>query len=219
MTVLKFTIPYPRTLGFFAGVSSGLLWFWLDGVTEGNPLTIWVPAILGQGLAGYLFGTVVRSLQKASLTDHLTGLYNRRYYYSRLEYEIAKSRRYRIPLSVVVLDVDNFKNINDTYGHSEGDLVLQKITRVLKSSLRQVDTVCRWGGEEFAILLPSTQLEGALVVGERIRSAVTEARGDVSVSVGVAQFLQDAEGADDLMKRADQAMYSAKSLKNAVASR
>lgn len=216
---MSFTIPYPRTLGFIAGVGSGLLWFWLDRIVEGKPLVVWIPAILGQGLAGFLFGTVVKSLQRASLTDPLTGLFNRRYFYSRLDYEMARARRYRLPLSVVILDVDNFKKINDTLGHIEGDLVLQKIAQVLQASLRQVDTVSRWGGEEFAILLPSTHLEGAVVVGERIRSAVSRARSEVSVSVGVAQFLNEAEGADDLMNRADQAMYSAKSLKNTVASR
>ena len=155
-----------------------------------------------------------RRWQDLSLTDELTGAYNRRYCVLRLGQEIARATRYRHPLCLVLIDVDDFKHINDRYGHDRGDAALREVCRIIASQSRVESAVCRYGGDEFAVLLPEASWEGARVYAERIRAAISRgafAHGDaVTISAGVAGFPDDATDADSLFKAADTALYSAK---------
>ncbi len=157
-------------------------------------------------------------LAALALVDELTQLPNRRAFFLRGAEEISRSKRYGLPLSMLMLDIDRFKTINDTYGHARGDMALQCIARVLREQVREVDLPGRLGGEEFGILLPNTRLEEALVIAERIRKSIealqckqdTEACITMTASLGVADYNRDMQGLDDLFNRADTAMYKAK---------
>jgi len=151
-------------------------------------------------------------------TDGLTGLYNRRQFNTMFAEEEARASRYEKPLSLVMLDVDDFKKFNDRYGHPLGDKVLACVATTLKKSLRGCDLAFRYGGEEFIAILPETELEQAFIAAERIRAAVIieseKAMADagavgITVSLGVATFPRDGEG-DELLKAADDQLYRAK---------
>ena len=151
-----------------------------------------------------------------SMTDPLTGLLNRYGLRRSLQREYSEARRYGRPLSCLMIDLDHFKHINDTYGHAAGDAALMQMARVLTEAVRGSDVVCRYGGEEFLVLAPETGLDGALALGEKIRAAATTRLfGDgervfpLTFSAGAAQ-LGPAESANDLVARADQALYQAK---------
>lgn len=157
------------------------------------------------------------TLRKATSCDHLTGLANRRAFFEAAELELARWRRSPRPLSLIVFDVDHFKRVNDTHGHPAGDDVLRQLAGILSATFRDVDVVARIGGEEFAVLLPSTDLEGAMAVADRLRQAV-ESRPVIvdgvtirsTLSGGVATMDASTSGLDALLKRADQALYAAK---------
>ncbi len=156
--------------------------------------------------------------RKASLTDSLTGLYNRRFLHQRLEEEMARSRRHDTPLACVMLDIDHFKAINDTRGHAVGDAVLREVASILRRHIRKSDIAVRYGGEEFVLVLFSNGADGARLVAERIRADVEShtfgSDGNsvqVTISIGVCAFPEESIGtADDLMRRADSALYQAK---------
>ena len=149
-----------------------------------------------------------------SLTDELTGAYNRRYFDLRLSEEIARAKRSGHPLCLMLLDVDHFKDVNDRHGHDAGDAVLKEICRIIQGQSRAATTLCRYGGDEFAILLPETAWTGALVYGDRIRTSVNRATfphaEPVTISIGLGAFPDDATSADDLFKAADTSLYAAK---------
>ena len=156
-------------------------------------------------------------LRDLSIVDDLTGLFNRRHFERSLAYEIGRFNRYRQPLGLAILDLDHFKSINDTHGHDAGDEVLRTVARAIQSIVRAPDIACRYGGEEFAILLPHTGIEGAARAAERLRRAVAEltvilspdcAIG-VTLSAGVASADSPATGAA-LVREADRALYQAK---------
>lgn len=158
-------------------------------------------------------------LRELATTDPLTGLFNRRQFWELGTREIGRSNRYGNPLSVVMLDIDHFKSVNDTYGHDEGDRVLQLLSRILRSQLRKVDIAGRLGGEEFAILLPNTSLPAARSLAERLRLEVETAslrtNGRIlrfTVSIGVAEAESASTALEGLLKRADVALYCAKNL-------
>ena len=159
-----------------------------------------------------------RELEYRAHIDALTGLPNRRHFFELAEQELARSLRYDKPLSMLMLDVDYFKRINDVYGHHVGDMVLQKLGDLCGKTLREMDIPGRLGGEEFAFLLPETALEQAREVAERLRQAVAEAGLaqpvvedlDCTVSIGVAQLVHTDADITDLLKRADKALYAAK---------
>jgi len=167
-----------------------------------------------------------RTLQLAC-TDGLTGLYNHRQFKKMFIEEVARAKRYGKPLSIILLDVDDFKKFNDTYGHPNGDIVLQEMATMLKELLRDCDYVFRYGGEEFVALLPETPISDAINVAERIRifvetesprflTQVTKTHG-VTVSVGVAGLPEDGQTTETLLKKVDDLMYQAKHKgKNAV---
>jgi diguanylate cyclase (GGDEF)-like protein len=151
-----------------------------------------------------------------SRTDGLTGILNRRAVYESLEKEILRSAREKTPLSVIMLDIDFFKKVNDNYGHNAGDAVLKELVRRVIAELRPYDTFGRYGGEEFIILLPGAFMYEVLAVSERIRGAIRNAPFDitpsglhVTASFGVAEF-DFKENSDALVNRADIALYKAK---------
>ncbi|MFH0702868.1 MAG: diguanylate cyclase [bacterium] len=152
-----------------------------------------------------------------AITDGLTNLYNRRYFQQSFEREFARAKRYKADLSVVMLDIDNFKNLNDTYGHQFGDKVLAEIARITKNSFRKTDYVARYGGEEIAIILTETTLEKSVIPIERLRKKIEQEDficGDkiikATVSLGVATLTYSVQTDQELLKRADQALYTAK---------
>jgi diguanylate cyclase (GGDEF)-like protein len=151
-----------------------------------------------------------------SMTDPLTGLLNRRYFNEQIQKEAARSRRHGLRFSVLMLDIDHFKRINDTYGHPVGDLAIKAVASVCNKALRPQDILARYGGEEFVIALPHTDAEGAGAVAERIRQAVEQielaaepAPVRFTVSIGVATYKKDLPF-EQIVGRADQALYQAK---------
>jgi len=156
-------------------------------------------------------------LQQLAITDGLTDLYNRRYFYMMLENEIDRSRRYETPLSLIMMDIDHFKKVNDQYGHLAGDNVLKKVSELSKGLLRQADEMFRYGGEEFTILLPETNNDMAEIVAERIRNMIEETtfktkKGDVhiTVSLGVTEFDDSFKNVGAFIETVDAALYDAK---------
>lgn len=157
-------------------------------------------------------------LKEISITDPLTGIYNHNFFYKRLEEEFDRASRYGMPLSVVMMDIDNFKEINDTYGHRVGDRVLKKIADLFKRSVRKSDMIARYGGEEFAEILTYTQKNGAAEEAERLRKLVSELTFEndekdlkVTLSLGVAEYNPDKiANSGELVNRADKALYKAK---------
>ncbi|MGE4497576.1 MAG: PAS domain-containing protein [Deferribacterales bacterium] len=157
--------------------------------------------------------TVKKQMEKLSVTDPLTGLYNRLRLDSVFRKEIERCERYGCSLSVILIDVDGFKSINDSFGHQTGDIILREVAEVLGGSIRKTDTIGRWGGEEFLIICPETDLDGAVRLAEKLRSAVESREfmivGSVTCSIGVTDHGgQITESA--MMKAADQALYQAK---------
>ncbi len=149
-------------------------------------------------------------------TDRLTGLYNVGFFYKSLDYEIERSMRYNCAFSLVLIDVDNFKEVNDTYGHLTGDRVLQGIAKVIKSSIRGTDVPARYGGDEFVVILPGATADGAIEVAERIREGVEDLSKldlpHVTVSLGVSTYPMDGTTSEDLVRKADWGMYRAKKM-------
>jgi diguanylate cyclase (GGDEF)-like protein/PAS domain S-box-containing protein len=162
-------------------------------------------------------GRLQSALQELAVRDSLTGLYNRRYLDETLEREVSRARREGIPLSLVMLDIDYFKRVNDTYGHQVGDEVLRTLAATLSADIRTEDVACRYGGEEFLILLPNMPLVAALARAEAWRAAVESlaiGHGDFvltfTISLGVAAYPEHGKTPDDLTRCADQALYKAK---------
>jgi diguanylate cyclase (GGDEF)-like protein len=156
-------------------------------------------------------------LRRLATTDALTGIATRGHFLDSAELEIERTHRYQRPLSVMMLDIDHFKSINDSHGHAAGDTAIQKVVGVLKQLLRGEDLVGRLGGEEFGVLLPETDSERAVIVAERIREQIAalhivngESRIAVSVSIGLTEYQHSDTGIDALLLRADRALYSAK---------
>jgi diguanylate cyclase (GGDEF)-like protein len=178
-------------------------------------------------ISGFFYGRgrqAVDALRKSeqrfrelSITDDLTGLFNSRHFFDRLKAEVERTNRYGHPLSLLILDLDNFKKYNDTFGHIAGDEVLEKAGEILHRSLRKTDSAYRYGGEEFAIILPETGGRKALHFAERLRAnfenqafaARQEEHFSVTVSIGVAQYTAEEEIAP-FIKQADDNMYTAK---------
>jgi len=153
-------------------------------------------------------------LKLLSNTDGLTGLYNHRYFIEALDYEVERAIRYNHKLSLAILDFDDFKSINDNYGHSKGDYVLAAIANKIKESCRETDIVCRYGGDEIVVIFPETTYEKALEVSERISKKVSEIKFSqeqikVSLSYGVSEL--DPLKPNIFMKKADERLYISKS--------
>jgi two-component system, cell cycle response regulator len=144
-----------------------------------------------------------------AVRDGLTGLFNRRYFNELINIEVNRIKRSPAALSLLMLDIDNFKNYNDNQGHPAGDILLKGIAKVFKNSVRAVDNVCRYGGEEFIIMLPQTDKKGAQIIAERIRVQVGLYL-PTTVSIGIATMPEDAQEIEQLIEKADSALYQAK---------
>jgi len=160
---------------------------------------------------------MMQKLQKLATTDGLTKLYNSRSFYTQLELEVDRYNRYRHPLSLLLLDIDNFKEFNDTFGHLEGDKVLVRFSLIIKSCLRTNDSAYRYGGEEFTVILPETNGDEAKTVAQRIRSSLEtenfsptpDKKAKITISIGVTQYFPKEE-LSAFIRRADRAMYLSK---------
>jgi diguanylate cyclase (GGDEF)-like protein len=180
-------------------------------------------------LFGQLIGASIGNIrlfekvQRQASCDGLTGLMNHKTFYEVLEKEVWRSRRYGGTISLIMADIDNLKMLNDTYGHRAGDKVIKEVSRHIRDSIRQIDLPARYGGDEFAVILPNTTLEAAIVVSERIVEAVSSTpvvwqrtQIPLSISVGVGQYGPEMSP-EDITSRSDRALYSAKqSGKNTV---
>lgn len=159
-------------------------------------------------------------LKWLSITDPLTGLYNRRYFIEQIELEFKRSKRYNRDLSLLMLDIDHFKSVNDNYGHQVGDIVLRKISSIIINQLRDSDLAFRYGGEEFMVILPETKAEDAINVAKRMKQEIMETRHvyrnlnfKVTASIGIVsikEMLGTFETVDDIIKKVDDNLYKAK---------
>jgi len=160
-----------------------------------------------------------QEIRTLSLTDAMTGLHNYRYFEDRLKEEINRAKRHKKNVSLMIMDIDHFKNYNDTLGHQAGDEVLRTIGKILRETIRDEDIVARYGGEEFCIILPGIEKKGIPILGERVRKKIESEKffkeevqpgGQVTISIGTATFPEDAEKYSDLVENADKALYQAK---------
>jgi two-component system cell cycle response regulator len=160
---------------------------------------------------------ILSKLENLAITDGLTKLYNLRHFYHLLEIEIDRCKRYGHPLALLLLDIDNFKIYNDTYGHLEGDKVLIRLGQIITSCLRTMDSAFRYGGEEFTVILPETAAEEAKIVAHRVKTVVEHEKFipepgkavRITISIGVTEYCNK-EQLSSFIKRADQAMYLSK---------
>jgi len=169
-----------------------------------------------------LFKEVVNKYQetkKLSITDGLTGLYNNRFFNEMFKKELVRAARYENPLSLLLIDIDDFKKLNDDYGHLAGNFALKRLAGIFKKSCRAVDLPARWGGEEFAIILPETDKKNAAIFASRLKNTIaltplesseSDRAISVTVSIGLASFPLDGTGRQDLIRAADRALYDAK---------
>jgi diguanylate cyclase (GGDEF)-like protein len=192
----------------------------LSGLIGRSPLTgIWavISRLIFFLFAVWLVGRLRRSMEsirRMAMTDSLTDVYNARAFFDFLEKEMARSRRYKRPTSLMYLDLDNFKTINDTFGHQTGDSALEIVAATLKSSVRLTDIVTRLGGDEFAVLLPETAEDDARTIAQRAREnmarEMSARRWPLSFSVGLSTCRDDLCTADELLRVADDLMYQVK---------
>jgi diguanylate cyclase (GGDEF)-like protein len=155
-----------------------------------------------------------QAVREQAVTDALTGLYNRRYFEEALDKEVQRAKRQKQPFSIIGIDLDFLKKINDTYGHTFGDIAIKTIANVLKTNARSIDVPARIGGEEFNVLLPGINSEGAMIAAERIRKSIESVEidtiGHITGSLGVATYLEHSDNIEELMELTDQAMYTSK---------
>lgn len=193
--------------------------------TSGDPFTTYDLDLL-TSIAAYTTVAVQRSeyyhrseeLKRISITDSLTGLLNRRYFQERLAEEIERFKRHKLPFALIMMDIDDFKRLNDTYGHVVGDDALVRTARAVRSSIRAIDVAARYGGEEFTVILPQTSKQAGKTMANRIgravaRTPISTPKGDtayLTMSLGVASFPDDAQTLEDLLRRSDEALYEAK---------
>jgi diguanylate cyclase (GGDEF)-like protein len=177
-----------------------------------------ITAIARSGAIGLENAHLHRKTQELTIVDELTGSYNYRHFANKLEEEKRRSKRYGSALSLIMVDIDWFKKLNDNYGHEAGNLVLKQLSETIKKCIRDVDIFARYGGEEFAVILPQTPLRDARVIGERIRQQV-ELRDfiigenqttKITVSIGLTSFPENGKSQEELVSVADQALYHAK---------
>lgn len=209
--------PMPFLLGCM-GLFFGLMICVANEVFRRNKIIyVWLLAIIAHAIIWYYLGKIIDRYKQLSYKDSLTGLYNRRYFYEILEMEFKRARRNNISISLLFIDVDNFKKINDTYGHKYGDHVLVKLANTLKKEIRDVDIISRWGGEEFIVLLNDTDIDGSRVVAERLRVAVEKQKfqTDITISIGVTSS-DGSISIEKIVSLADDALYKAKEQKNMV---
>ena len=186
-------------------------------------VTLACPALIAPTMSWWAFDLVLQveraheRLRVQSTIDHLTGIFNRRYFMDQLREEIDRAQRYGTPFAVAFIDIDDFKRINDQHGHLGGDDILKQLTQTCARQVRDIDTLARIGGEEFALLLPQTTIEEAARLVERLRASVAATRAqigegwlDVTVSIGLTGSSRDALDVNGILRQADEALYAAK---------
>lgn len=215
---------------FIAGYFGYIVMFWgqqtekfellIPGIFLFGAIFVWLTIELALQTATDLLR--IDLLEAENITDPLTKVYNRRYLDRRLTEEVARSIRYSLELSVLMLDIDHFKRVNDTYGHPAGDVTLSTLSSLMKDDLRDLDVVARYGGEEFLVICTNTAIDGAALVAERLRKLVESHPIDIpdgsggsqairiSISIGVASFSASVDSKEKLVQAADQALYRAK---------
>ncbi len=201
------------------GISLGLVGYYLDIICPVNCRgLLWMGITFILALGGLIIGVLIKKLSISSHTDFLTGLRNRRYFHSKLNKEEARAARNKTSLCIAMIDVDNFKTINDNHGHIVGDKIISDLAGILKKNTRSTDIVARWGGDEFAIIFSETSLTDAYEIIERIRHKI-EARYrssyGLTISAGIIELEPD-QDLKELLTKADQALYKAKAEKNSV---
>jgi diguanylate cyclase (GGDEF)-like protein len=212
-----------RWLGFVFSTLSALMWLIADLTSEATYFPSDIPYWNGVvRLGSLLILTFVLSALKNTVTqekefsriDFLTGVRNRRYFIELVNMEINRARRYERPFTVVSIDLDNFKTVNDCFGHSTGDILLRLVSRTLQQNIRVTDTVARLGGDEFAILLPETGHDVAEVILQKIQKInldLMRRHGwPITLSIGVVTFTSPPSTVDETLRISDQLMYSAK---------
>lgn len=178
---------------------------------------VWLLAIVIHAVIWYRLGKIIDRYKQLSYKDSLTGLYNRRYFYEILDIELKRAKRENSSISLLFIDVDDFKKVNDTYGHKYGDHVLAKLAEILKNGIRDVDIISRWGGEEFIILLHDTDIDGSRIVAERLRIAVEKQKFQCDITISIGVTATDGRiSIEKIVTLADDAMYQAKEQKNMV---
>lgn len=201
------------------GTLVGLIGYYLDMICRVSyEQYVWIGVTLILATAGLITGRLIQKLSLSSHTDFLTGLWNRRYFYLRLDEEEIWTTRKKMPLCIAMIDVDDFKAVNDIYGHAEGDRLLSDLAASFKKNTRTADIVIRWGGDEFAIIFSATSLKDAYGVMERIRSKVEtrfQSSYGLTISVGIIS-LEPNQDIKELLIKADKALYIAKKQKNSV---
>jgi diguanylate cyclase (GGDEF)-like protein len=215
---------------FIAGYLGYLIILWgrqtewqdlpIPGIFLFGSVFVWLTIALSLQTAADL--QRISLLESENISDALTKVYNRRYLDRRLEDEFARSKRYSLGLSVLMIDIDHFKRVNDTYGHHGGDVALSTMGHLLKTALRDLDVVARYGGEEFVVLCINTGIDGAALVAERLRHLVeshpiviTDASGQsqtmqITISIGAAGLSTSLDSKAALIQAADKALYRAK---------
>lgn len=214
-------------LGVFPLISENKILGYIVTKNMDNKLTLkeiqYLEELTNQSATTINRANVYSEILKHATLDALTGFYNRRQLEERIKQEVASSRRQKTPLCAIMTDIDFFKHVNDTYGHAVGDLVLKTVSKVMRSQLREYDIAGRYGGEEFAILLPFTKTDEAKMVAERLRKSIEEKIIDISevnpeakdkninvtISLGIHE-LTEKDCEEDLLKNADKALYKAK---------
>lgn len=186
-------------------------------IRPGHYNLFWHMLIILFSLLSTYMGIRMKRIIDFAYTDPLTGLHNRRYFYGILESELKKLSRSKTCLSLAIIDIDHFKKVNDHFGHLAGDKLLKRMAEIFKNSCRGIDAIARWGGEEFAILLPDTDSAGAVICAERIRQAVetSEKKYSATVCIGIAT-IDKPVFMDELIVEADRALYKAKIERNKV---
>lgn len=216
-----------RYLPYFlaiVGAGLGFIDYLLDEmeiITNNFEWIIWTVNIAFLTFVGFRIGIFIRKIYSRIYKDTLTGLMNRGYFYFKLDNEMSKING-NTGLSLAMVDIDNFKSINDTFGHIEGDVVIKKIANLIKSNVRATDSVVRWGGEEFAIILPKTNLKGSHNILDKVRKGIEDEefnyKGNtykVTISCGIA-WISRGMNQDEFVALADKALYVAKENKNTI---
>jgi diguanylate cyclase (GGDEF)-like protein len=219
-----------RNAGYLVSIASAALWFATNRLAGESYSNVLIPFWNSASRLGFflIFSVLLSQLRRAldherelSHTDYLTGAMNSRAFYTLAEYEIKRSERFQRPMTVVYLDLDNFKDINDRLGHSAGDVVLKQVVRKISDNIRAMDSVARLGGDEFAILLPETNQEAAHTVVTRLQNILLEemlrSQWQITFSMGVLTCTKPPTEINEVIHQADELMYSAKNNgKNAI---
>ena len=196
----------------------GMLTFISEKTDALNPYQIEIIEVLGnQASTSIANARFHAEIERLAITDGLTGIFNHRHLQERLSQEFSRLERFTEPLSILILDIDHFKEINDTYGHPVGDSVLKGVVDVIKKTIRNIDIPARYGGEEFAVILLGTGAHGALNIAERLRKAVMNRTFSavnqtfkVTVSIGISTCPNDGKRKEEIIEKADKALYHAK---------